>query len=1442
MHRSLIVAAIIAALSLVLPHSALADDATQIKILYLGDRGHHQPAIRARQLIPLMYDRGIDITYTEKLADINKETLANYDALLIYANTERITPETEQALLDYVAGGRGLVVLHCGSYCFLNSPKYIALVGGQFKSHGTGEFDTETIDSDHPITKDLPPFRTWDETYVHDKHNERDRTVLQTRREGNRDEPWTWVRREGRGRVFYTAYGHDARTWNNPGFHALVERGIRWAAAKGDVFDTRPKSPADAKPFQYAEAMLPNYIPSARWGTQGEPIRTMQLPLDPAESMKHMIVPRDFEPRLFAAEPDITKPIAMAWDHRGRLWIAETFDYPNELQPEGQGRDRIKICEDTDHDGRADRFTIFAEKLSIPTSFVFARGGVIVSQAPQMLFLKDTDGDGRADTRETLFSGWGTQDTHAGPSNLRYGFDNWIYGIVGYSGFRGTVGGERHEFRQGFFRFKPDGSKLEFIRSTNNNSWGVGFSEEGLLFGSTANGCPSVFMPIANRYYERVRGWSPRVLENAAINNKMYPATEKVRQVDWHGGFTAGAGHALYTARTYPQHYWNRTAFVTEPTGHLVATFLLEEQGSGFTTYNSWNLLASRDEWTSPIAAEVGPDGNVWMIDWYNYIVQHNPTPQGFRTGRGAAYETDLRDKKHGRIYRLVYKNAKPADQPKLDPNDAASLIAGLKSDNMLWRMHAQRLIVERGKADIAPELIKLIEDKSVDSLGLNPPAIHAISALAALGADETDQTQLRGATTSALSHPSAAVRRIAAQNAPRDEAGASAILKANLLADRDPHVRVAALLALSESPASDDIARAIVSAAERPANLADRWLPDALTAAAANNDSRFLVALSRSKSTERPDPKLAQIAARVAEHYARRGGDEQLDGVLVALTESRPALTEPILAGLARGWPRNTPGKLTTDGEKALARLLSTLPDASKGQVVQLAASLGTKALDQYSAEITADLLATAKSDSAGADARASAARQLIALKKRDGEVAAELLALLSPRSPRELADGFIDAVSQSEAPETADALLTALDNATPGLRPIILRTLLSKTDWARSLLSAAESGRLRLTELSLTEQQALLAHNDKALAERAKKLLAAGGGLPDPDRQKVIEELGALVLKTADATKGKEIFTQHCGKCHRHGDLGTQIGPDLTGMAVHPKEELLVAMLDPSRSVEGNFVQYSVTLDDGRSLVGLLASETRTSLELIDAEAKRHTIARENVEELIVSKKSIMPDGFEKQVSADDLANLLEFLTQRGKYLPLDLRKVATTLSTQGMFYSKDAAAERLIFRDWTTKTVDGVPFVLVDPQNDRVKNVVLLYSPNGAIPPTMPKSVSLPCNTPAARIHLLSGVSGWGFNGGDASKTVSMIVRLHYADGMTEDHPLKDGVHFADYIRSVDVPESKLAFRLRGQQIRYLTVKPKRGDAIETIELVKGEDRTAPIVMAITVERPD
>lgn len=1436
----------------------LAAEPARLKVLFLGDNGHHEPHKRFDQLQPVLARRGIDLTYTDRVGDLNATTLAGYDVLAVYANIESISPAQEQALLDYVAAGKGFVPLHCASYCFLNSPKYVALVGAQFRRHQTGVFRTKIARPDDPIMKGFGGFESWDETYVHHKHNDADRVVLEYRAEGDGEEPWTWIRRQGQGRVFYTAWGHDERTWGNPGFQNLVERGIRWAAGQDPAVvpafaDRPPMTPkrTDLKPFEYVDADIPYYPPGRRWGTMGEPIKKMQAPLDPAESVKHMVVPVGFEPRLFAAEPDIGKPICLAWDERGRLWIAETVDYPNEIKPAGEGRDRIRICEDTDGDGRADKFTVFAEKLSIPTSLTFSRGGVIVNQAPDTLYLKDTDGDDVADERSVLFTGWGTADTHAGPSNLHYGLDNWVYGMVGYSGFQGTVGDERHSFRTGFYRFRPDGSKLEFLRNTNNNSWGVGFSEEGVLFGSTANGNPSEYLPIPNRYYEAVRGWSSSVLTGIAESNRFDPITDKVRQVDNHGGFTAGAGHALYTARNYPAEYWNKTAFVAEPTGHLVATFVIHPEGAGFRSRNSWNLVASDDEWTSPIAAEVGPDGNVWFIDWYNFIVQHNPTPAGFKTGKGNAYETELRDKKHGRIYRLVYTGAAPA-QPgageaakrpavqSLKQATPGQLVEALKSDNMFWRLHAQRLLVERGKKDIVPALLELVNDPAADEIGLNGAAIHALWTLQGIGALDGSNAAAMTAVAQACRHKSAGVRRNAVQVLPLEDPANRTLVESRLDPREEPQVRLAALLALADAAPSAGSAARVLDCLVQNLATKDRWIADAATAAAARSSLPFLIEASRRSARQLGDAALREPISLVAGHFARSGAGEQAVPLLEALAAGQPAVAEAVIAGLDRGWPKDKPVALGQAGEAALVKLFESSAPAARSRLVALSTRWGSRRLGQFATEIAESLLAQIEDDKQTDPARIAAAGQLIDFRKNDAETAARLLKLVSPRTSPELARGFIEAVGRSEAPAVGQAIIENLAALSPAVRGVALRVLLARADWTAALIDAVDKGQVAFSDLSLDQRQGLAAHPDKKIAERARQLLAKGGGLPDPDRQKVVDGLLPHLAKSGDAALGKEIFKKHCTKCHVHSGEGARIGPDLTGMAVHPKEELLIHIIDPSRSVEGNFRIYSVVTTDGRVINGLLASESKTAIELFDAEGKKHAIQRDDVDELIASTKSLMPEGFEKQMSADELVNLLEFLTQRGKYLPLDLRKVATIVSTRGMFYDEESPIERMIFSDWSPKTFEGVPFQLVDPQGERVPNAILLFSPNGKSPPKMPRSVTLPCNAPAKAVHFLGGVSGWGFPFGEKG-SVSLIVRLHYADGKTEDHPLKNGEEVADYIRRVDVPGSKFAFPLRGQQLRYLSVTPERSAPIKEIELVKGPDQTAPVVMAVTVESP-
>lgn len=1461
-----------AALVAMIAGTAAAAEAP-IKVLFLGGSHGHQPAARFAQLQPVLAPRGIELVYTENLSDLDPKVLAAYDVLAVYANIDTLPPAGEAAILDFVRNGKGVVPLHCASYCFRNSPAWVDLVGAQFQKHGAGEFRTVNVAPNHPIMQDFSGFKSWDETYVHTKHNDRGRTILEERVEGDSREPWTWVRQEGKGRVFYTAWGHDQRTWAHPGFHNLVERGIRFAAgrdpsAAGAYVDhpAMTKPPAGLKPFEYQEAKVAFYSPPGHDpAKKNEPLSQMQKPLDPEESRKHAITPEGFRIELFASEQLLVgKPLALAFDVDGGVYVSESVDYPNDLvEPTKEdpaapveGRDRIVKLTDTDGDGKADTRDVFVEKLSIPTSMLAHDGGLIVVMAPNTFYYKDSDGDGRADVRKLLFTGWGTGDTHAGPSNLAWGLDGWVYGMVGYSGFAGKVGDEEFGFRNGFFRFKPDGSKLEYLRSTNNNSWGFGFSEEGLVFGSTANGNPSEHMPLPNRVYERVRGWSATTLGGIAGSPEMELApkvtgdgTVAIRQVDSHGRFTAAAGHRLYTARAYPREYWNRTAFVCEPTGHLVATFQLMPQGAAFRSRMAWDLVASDDEWTAPIQAEIGPDGQVWVIDWYNFIIQHNPTPAGFETGKRAAYVTPLRDKTHGRIWRVVHGAAPSTARKSLAGASADELVAALTDDNMFWRERAQRKLVERGASrpdggrDVVPALIKLVENPSVDAIGLNPGAIHAIWTLRQLGALEGPQADSLAVARvqSALLHPSAGVRMNAVKAMPRDAGALHKLAGSGLAADPTPLVRLAVLEALGEWAPSPEAAALVTTMLADPRTLADPVLADAATSAAAVQAAGVLPALlSANAADPKPSPQRLALVERVAEHVARGAEGFAVADILVRLPDAPQPVAVAALAGLVRGWPKGTPAALGPDADAALVKLVDTLPGNVQGQVVTLAQHTGSTALDSRIGRIS-DALQTTIDDATASDAdRIAAAERLVQLRPADATIVDLVMQRVGGKASPEMSAGLIAALGRSSAAEAPAAILDRLASFTPPVRDTAVRTILANRDWAATLVDRLEKRQANLGDIPITERTKLTDHPDGQIRNRAKKILAAGGGLPNADRQKVINEILPVVAKGGDAARGKLLFKEQCGKCHMHSGEGGKVGPELTGMAVHPAHELLIHILDPNRSVEGNYRAYTVSTEDGRVVTGLLASESKTAIELVDAEGKRVAIQRGEIDEFQPSPNSLMPVGFEKQIKPEGFADLLAFLTKRGKFVPLSLEKVATAVSTKGMFYDQHAGVERLVFADWGPKTFKGVPFTLVDPQGTSVPNVVMLHGPEGYLPPKMPKSVTVPLSSPIRALHLLGGIAGWGAAAPGPSST-SMTVRLVYADGQTEDHPLVNGEHIADYIRRVDVPKSEFAFDLAGRQVRYLRIQPKRTEPLKAVELMKGNDATAPIVMAITAEMP-
>ena len=811
------------------------DGPRRLELFFLGHESKHHDSELLADILAQEYTRdGMNITYSTDPEDLTRKDLKRYDGLILYANHDSITKPQADALLDYVKSGKGFIPLHSGSFCFRNSPEVVALIGGQFKSHGGGEFSAEIVKPDHPALEGVTEFTTeWDETYVHD-HIADDIEVLMERVDstGHR-EPYTWVKEYGNGRVFYTAFGHDERTFRNPGFLQLVKSGIRWAV--GDEAVQKMDAYTIAEPT-YEEGRMPNY-------ERRDPAPRFQHPLTPEESQTLTQVPVGFKLELFASEPDIRKPIAMDWDEKGRLWIVETVDYPNTVRNDNsEGDDRITILEDTDGDGKADKFTVFAEGLNIPTSFVFANGGIIVAQAPEFLFLKDTDGDDKADVREVLIEGWGTFDTHAGPSHLQYGLDNKIWGTVGYSGFEGTIAGRPFKFGSGVYQFDPEVTEFEYLGNTTNNTWGLGFSEDFDVFISTANNEHSDFFAIPSRYYEKAN-LHERGIQKIDAHYNMHVLTKELRQVDVHGGFTAAAGHNLYTARAFPQEYWNRVAFIAEPTGRLVHRHILEQVGSGFQEKgDGWNMVASSDNWFGPVVAKVGPDGALWVSDWYNFIIQHNPTPSGFENGDGNAYIDPLRDNTKGRIYRLVHEDAKKYKPYELDADHPDALVDALESDNMFWRTTAQRLLVESGNKDVAGDLQKLIRNNTVDAVNVNGAAVHAIWTLHGLGLlDGSDKGSL-DAVTAALKHPAPGVRKAALQTLPVGNAAVvTEILNSGVTTDPDLRVRLAAFLALSDAAPTPEIGTALFEAVQRQENVADKWISHALLIAGSVHRQAFM-------------------------------------------------------------------------------------------------------------------------------------------------------------------------------------------------------------------------------------------------------------------------------------------------------------------------------------------------------------------------------------------------------------------------------------------------------------------------------------------------------------------------------------------------------------------------------------------------------------------------
>jgi len=868
--------------------------AERLEILFLGDDRAQQPIERYRELKQTLGTQGMNLTFIENLDEITRDRLDRYDALIVYANYD--ADKVPEAILPWVREGGALVALHNAGENFLTSPEWFSLLGGRVDKHQEGEFSPKTVDPEHPITKDLPKLQAPDKTYEHADLTD-DRQVLQVREPMNQGEtgeqPWTWTRSEGKGRVFYTASGNDMRVWNDSAYKELVRRGILWSVG-------------DEKATAFLSIKFPELVleePEIPNRTHPDiPMLPLQKPLTPEQSALHTQVPAGTKLQLFASEPMVVNPIWIDWDERGRAWVVESFGYPNDVPTEpGTGEDKIKILEDTNGDGKADKMTVFADKLRHCTAIVFVRGGVIATDGPDLVFLRDDNNDGKSDTRRVLATGLKIWDTHASTSQLMYGLDNWIYATVGYSGVDMTVGGKKHEFGQGVFRFRPDLSELELIQGTTNNTWGLGFTEEGDVMGSTANNNPSWIVSIPRTAYAGSGIEQPQT-PRTDTSTIYYPNTKDITQVDQLDRFTAAAGHAFYTDKVLSEVFQPNHAFVCEPTGHLVGLGTVEPRDSlKSTNFRGNNIFASADAWAAPVVARTGPDGAVWIADWYNPIIQHNVVfrfwnpARGYdfphspyhvgepKPGKGNAYMTPLRDRMHGRIWKIVPEDGALRKDVALDPAKPATLMAGLASPSQHIRSQAQRLLVERGGVDLVKPLEQLIAENAGPEGSAKPlAAVHAIWTLEGLGAGPG--TAAHGVLAKALQSENPLVRRHALLALGSEDPSVVAAMPDLLKKIEEPRERLIALTVAARTSPNDLVAAALWNLVST-ASL-DDVQREAARLAMRRQGTTLLVAAFAKLDGGLPDAwygtELREVAARVAASPNR--------AALVALLAGAPA------------------------------------------------------------------------------------------------------------------------------------------------------------------------------------------------------------------------------------------------------------------------------------------------------------------------------------------------------------------------------------------------------------------------------------------------------------------------------------------------------------------------------------------------------------------------
>jgi putative membrane-bound dehydrogenase-like protein len=961
-----------------------------------------------------------------------------------------------------------------------------------------------------------------------------------------------------------------------------------------------------------------------------------QGPLTPREELATFKTLPGFQVELVASEPDVIDPVAMCFDERGRLFVCEMIGYPNGGVATGEEkRGRIRMLTDEDGDGVYEKSVIFADGLRFPTGVMPYKGGLIVIVAPDIIYLENTKNTGRADKRRVLYTGFGLDNIQQIVNSPQWGLDNWVYAVAGSNG--GTITSPEKPdalpvvLRGRGIRFKPDvpgsleptsGGGQYGLAPDDFQHWFVNTNSTHLrqivlpdhyLRRNPYLSVPAVMLDIPDHgaacklnRMSPFEGWRVErtTRRKEGPEAKRLPPTELVP-----GGYvTSSCSPIVYTANLFPREFFNNT-FICEPANNLIHRDVLEVKGSVFSAKRGdadCEFLASTDNWFRPVHLSVGPEGAIYVLDFYREVIE---TPLSLPNDIKA--RLNLESRQRGRIWRIVPEGHKHAPLARLDRATTAELVAAL-DDPIAWKRYtAQRLLLERQASD-APTRAAL--EKL--ALGAKTPAgkVHALWALHGLRLLDNSEKKLVAA---ALDDPTPGVRETGLRLAEAFAADADMKKAIALAEDADPFVRLQAALSLGAWPA-DVAAPVLVKLLERPD--ADSWLQSAVLSSAANAGPAMLEAVLASKKL--PPATVNALATRLAAMFGAQG--RNIGKVLALVSKAPPdsGLPSALLDGLGQG---------TRNSAQPLQAIWESPPPELKDAIEQALPIFASAAV------MARDVKRTPAQ-------RLGAIRLLTSGPKRFA--IPTLIELLGAQQPLELQTGAVRALASRREAEATPALLNAWNQAGPSLRGELLEAIFARPDRIAKLLDAFESKKITPSQVDAARIQFLKAHPDLALRRRAATLLA---GLGDSDRQKAVEAYkDALDLK-ADAGKGKMVFAKNCAACHRLENVGTQVGANLeAALRTKSKQALLIDILDPSREVDTRYVNYRITTLNGQTYTGIIAVETPASITLRRAEKAEDTVLRSQIDEIVATSKSLMPDEFEKQLSKQDLADLIGYLLE--------------------------------------------------------------------------------------------------------------------------------------------------------------------------------------------------